>query len=128
MTSARPYLVRAFHSWITDNGCTPYLLVNAEFPGAQVPSAHVRDGRIVLNVSPVAVRDLHIDSTGIDFSTRFGGVAQQVHVPLHAVLAIYAQENGRGMVFPQEDEDDPPPPATGSGESDAGRPRLRVVK
>lgn len=128
MSSARPYLLRAFQSWITDNGCTPYLLVNAEFSGTQVPTAHIQDGRIVLNISSVAVRDLHIGEAGVDFNARFGGVAQQVHVPIHAVLAIYAQENGRGMVFPQDDEDDPPPPATGKGEPDAARPRLRVVK
>ncbi len=128
MTSARPYLLRAFQEWITDNGCTPYLLVNAEFPGTQVPGALIRDGRIVLNISPVAVRELQIGVEGVDFSARFGGVARQVHVPIHAVLAIYAQENGRGMVFPQDDEDDPPPPAEGQGEADAARPRLRVVK
>jgi len=130
MSSARPYLLRAFQSWISDNGCTPYLLVNAEFDGTMVPVAHVHDGRIVLNISPVAVRDLSIDAIGVDFSARFGGVAQQVHVPIHAVLAIYAQENGRGMVFPQDDEDDPPPGPDegGSSEAAAGRPRLRVVK
>jgi len=128
MSSARPYLLRAFQAWIMDNGCTPYLLVNAEFSGTQIPRAHVRDGRIVLNISPVAVRDLQIGEASVDFNARFGGVAQQVHVPIHAVLAIYAQENGRGMVFPQDDEDDPPPPAEGNGEIDAARPRLRVVK
>jgi stringent starvation protein B len=128
MSSARPYLLRAFQSWISDNGCTPYLLVNTEFAGTVVPAGHVKDGRIVLNISPVAVRDLSIGEQGVDFNARFGGVAQSVHVPIHAVLAIYAQENGRGMVFPQDDEDDPPP-APGEGpDGDSGRPRLRVVK
>jgi stringent starvation protein B len=129
MTSARPYLLRAFQEWITDNGCTPYLLVNAEMEGTQVPQGHIRDGKIVLNIAPAAVRGLSIEAEGVSFSARFGGVAQEIHVPIQAVLAIYAQENGRGMVFPQEDGDDHVPPDT-SGTDNGGnrRPQLRVVK
>lgn len=128
MTSARPYLLRAFQEWITDNGCTPYLLVNAEAEGIQVPTAHIRDGRIVLNIAPAAVRSLSIEAEGVSFNARFGGIAQQIYVPMQAVLAIYAQENGRGMVFPQDEEDAAPPPEGGGDNGAPKRPSLRVVK
>ena len=40
---------------------------------------------------------------------RFAGVSQVVEAPIGAVLAIYAQENGQGMMFPVENA--PPAPA-----------------
>jgi stringent starvation protein B len=44
-----------------------------------------------------------------------------------AVLALYAQENGRGMVFDQED-DGPPPEEPPEKEPPPKKPFLRVVK
>lgn len=135
MSSSRPYLVRALYEWILDNQCTPYLLVNAEYPDAAVPAAFVEDGQIVLNLSPSAVRELHMDNELISFDGRFGGVAQQVWIPIGAIMAIYARENGQGMVFelepsaplPAEPEggDKPPQPPRPDG---GGRPSLKVVK
>lgn len=135
MGSSRPYLVRALYEWILDNQCTPYLLVNAEYPDTAVPAAFVEDGQIVLNLSPSAVRELHMDNELISFDGRFGGVAQQVWIPIGAVMAIYARENGQGMVFelepsgPQSADSDggdkPPQPPRPEG---GGRPSLKVVK
>lgn len=132
MTPSRPYLVRAIYEWLSDNGMTPYVLINATLPGVQVPVAHVKEGRIVLNIAAAAVKGLLLTNTGISFSARFGGVPQQISAPMQAVLAIYASENGQGMFF-DEDEDFPPgddePPAPSSPEGEAGkRPALRVVK
>lgn len=137
MNSSRPYLIRALYQWIVDNDCTPHLLVNADYPGVQVPSKFVSDGQIVLNVSPTAVRELSLDNDAVSFEGRFGGISHSLFVPSPAVLAIYARENGQGMVFDQEappvqneveaieDEqtppDDEPPRPT-------GRPSLKVVK
>ena len=133
MNSSRPYLVRALYEWILDNQCTPYLLVNAEYPDTAVPAGFVEDGQIVLNLSPSAVRQLDMDNDRICFDGRFGGVAQQVWIPAGAVMAIYARENGQGMVF--ELEPSSPPPDDGPGEDDTapsrpdpGRPALKVVK
>ncbi len=134
MNSSRPYLVRALYEWIVDNDCTPHLLVNAEYPQVRVPAGYANDGQIVLNVSPSAVRNLHMDNEAVSFEGRFGGVAHQLYIPSGAMLAIYARENGQGMVFeldpPIDDEDEgpnddgpePEPPRP------AGRPSLKVVK
>ncbi|KNX79966.1 ClpXP protease specificity-enhancing factor [Pseudomonas sp. BW16M2] len=139
MNSSRPYLVRALYEWIVDNDCTPHMLVNAEYPAVQVPQGFASDGQIVLNISPSAVRSLHMDNEAVSFEGRFGGVAHSLYVPVGAILGIYARENGQGMVFelepPLEDEDDleddavepddqgPPEPPRPSG-----RPSLKVVK
>ena len=101
LSSTKPYLVRALYEWLLDNGLTPHLLVDARYPGTQVPSEHVRDGQIVLNLSPTAVRNLVIGNDRIHFGARFGGVARELSVPSEAVLGIYARENHQGMVFPQ---------------------------
>ncbi len=106
MTSHRPYLLRALYEWIADNGLTPHLLVDATRPGVQVPRHAVKDGRIVLNVAQRAVAGLEMTNELIRFSARFGGVSHAVSVPVSAVLAIYARENGQGMALPPESEDE----------------------
>ncbi|HLG53376.1 MAG TPA: ClpXP protease specificity-enhancing factor [Steroidobacteraceae bacterium] len=125
-TSRRPYLVRAMHEWMTDNGQTPHLVVDAGATGAEVPQAYVRDGRITLNVSWQATQGLKLGNEWIEFAARFGGVPQQVRVPVAAVLGIYARETGQGMLF--QDDGDAPPPATPGPDDTGGRPKLRVVK
>lgn len=140
MNSSRPYIMRALYEWIVDNGCTPYLLVDATRPGVEVPTQYVKDGQIVLNVSPSAVIDLQIGNEWISFNGRFGGSPTDVLLPVGAVLGVYARENGQGMVF----EPEPLPSATGSDDDDAptdpsdppagprngggGRPSLKIVK
>ncbi len=136
MLSSRPYLVRAINDWIVDSGLTPHLLVDADQPGLDVPESSIQDGRVVLNISPSAVRDLLIDDELVTFVARFGGVSRAVTVPIGGVEAVYARENGRGMMFPVDGEDDDAAP--GSGEADSSdaedkpdrksRPNLTVVK
>jgi stringent starvation protein B len=141
MTSHRPYLVRALNEWILENNCTPYILVNAYEAGVQVPQNFVKDGQIVLNISPVAVQGLVMTNAGIEFNGRFGGIPTRVYVPTAAILGIYAKENGQGMIFDAENGNGPrpePPPSGGkpravpkaapSGGKGKGRPPLRVVK
>ena len=131
MSSSRPYLIRALYEWILDNQCTPYVLVNAQYPETSVPESFVEAGQIVLNLSPNAIRHLEMDNDKICFDGRFGGVAQQVWIPAQAVMAIYARENGQGMVF--EVEAPVPPgaddqPSQGSKAEKPARPALKVVK
>ncbi|MBV4489995.1 ClpXP protease specificity-enhancing factor [Pseudomonas oryzicola] len=142
MNSSRPYLVRALYEWIVDNDCTPHMLVNAEYPKVQVPDGFASDGQIVLNISPNAVRNLHMDNDAVSFEGRFGGVAHSLFVPSGAILGIYARENGQGMVFelePSQDDviddeddvqpdDDGPPEGGGQPPRPSGRPSLKVVK
>ena len=129
-TSRRPYLVRAMHEWMTDNGQTPHLVVDASVPGTDVPKGFVRDGRITLNVGWQATQGLKLGNEWIEFAARFGGVPTQVRVPINAVLGIYARETGQGMLFQDEGDTTPPtpPPATPSPDDSGNRPKLRVVK
>ncbi|MNN00758.1 Stringent starvation protein B [compost metagenome] len=138
MNSHRPYLLRALVEWINDNGMTPHLMVDAGVPGVQVPPTAVKEERVVLNIAERAVMRLHIDNDAVSFTARFSGTSFQVHVPIAAVLAVYARETGQGMALPDDipgaelasDDDlppdttppDAPPPPAGK------RPHLRVVK
>lgn len=126
MTSTRPYLIRAFYDWILDNKSTPYVVIDAEKPHTQVPEEYIEDGKIILNISALAVRDLSITNRMIEFNAKFSGVPMHVYAPIGSVVAIYAHENGRGMVFSEDDDaddgDNPPPLARG------GKPKLTVVK
>ncbi|WJW74835.1 ClpXP protease specificity-enhancing factor [Thiohalobacter sp. IOR34] len=127
MTPSRPYLLRAINEWILDNQLTPYLLVDAEQPGVEVPRQFVENGKIVLNINPQAVQDLHLGNEALSFNARFQGKPWQIHIPIEAVLAIYAQENGRGMMFSEEEGNEPPPSDDGQPPR-GGRPSLKVVK
>ena len=140
MSSSRPYLLRAYYEWILDNNCTPYILVNAGWAGVDVPAEHIKNGQIVLNISPTAVQNLLIDNEAMSFDGRFSGMPRQIYAPISAILGIYARENGQGMVFePEGIRPDPTDPDNGGGDepsgnsSDAGsgkskKPSLRVVK
>lgn len=103
MTSNRPYLLRAFYQWIVDNECTPYIVVEADLPHVQVPPQTVRDGQVVLNISPSAVQNLLLEDEQVTFSARFGGVPFEVYIPVYAISAVYARENGAGTMFPPEE-------------------------
>lgn len=135
MTPSRPYLLRAFFDWLLDNDLTPHLVVNVNIPHVQVPLQYAQDGQIVLNIAPRAVMQFHMDNDAVSFSARFGGVSQQVYIPMAAILAIHARENGVGTLFPPEPGydlwleqaqeqalPDPEPPRP------SGRPSLKVIK
>ncbi len=131
MTPSRPYIMRALYEWIVDNGCTPYILVDATVDDVVVPEQYVKNGQIVLNISPTAVMDLNITNSAVAFNGRFGGVATDVFVPVSGVIGIYARENGQGMVFEAEDKNEPPPDHTPPGQGPSrgeGRPSLKIVK
>lgn len=125
MTSKRPYLIRALYEWMTDNGLTPHLLVNAELDKVEVPRQFVQEGRVVLNINPPAVQGLQLGNDLIEFSARFGGVPRLVRLPTAAVIAIYARENGQGMVFGEEEQGGNEPPPTSPPEK---KPTLKVIK
>lgn len=140
MSDNRPYLVRALHEWISDNGCTPYMVVQADVPGVQVPEGFVQDGRITLNVANRSVQSLNLGNEEVIFSATFGGQLEHIRVPCQAIAALFAKENGQGMVF-EIKPDSPPPsggdddngPSSGRDEGDgktegSKRPKLKVVK
>ena len=129
--STKPYLIRAIYDWCADSGLTPYLAVRVD-EQTQVPTAYIKDGEIVLNLSMDAVRNLQMGNDEITCGGRFGGVPHQIIVPISAVIGIFAKETGQGLVF-QGQESTPTPP-TGNGgnkppESPApAKSHLRVVK
>lgn len=126
MISNKPYLIRALYQWIVDNGWTPHLQVDANYPASRLPEGYAdENGVIVFNVAPEAVRQLDLANEQISFKARFQGIEQQLAFNPAAVLAIFAKENGMGMPFqpeayPDENPEPPRPPK--------GRPNLRVVK
>jgi stringent starvation protein B len=103
MLSNKPYLIRAFYEWIVDSACTPFLVVNANFPRCNVPLQFVENGEITLNISPTAVRELKISNDLVEFRASFSGIVHIISAPVKAVLAVYAQENQQGMFFDYED-------------------------
>ena len=149
MTSSRTYIIRALYEWIVDNDCTPYLLVDTAVPGVDVPDQFANEEQVVLNLSPMAIREMSISDAAIVFLARFGGRTFQICVPVGAVMAIYAKENGEGMVFdvdeaqPEgedvhqvdaevDDDESPlksdPDGSPGMSRPPKKRPSLRVVK
>jgi stringent starvation protein B len=129
MTSSRPYLLRALHEWILDNGLTPYILIDAYHENVQVPVQYVNEGRIVLNITPGIISELEISNEDLQFNARFSGVLQHIYAPISAVLAIYSKENGKGMVFPQEDSgDDLVDPSPSPKIPPKRKPTLKVIK
>lgn len=103
ITPNRPYLLRAYYEWLMDNHLTPHVVVDAFVKGTLVPQQFVKDGQIVLNIAEGAVVGLHMTNEAIEFNARFGGVPQQVYLPMASLVAIYARENGAGTVFEMED-------------------------
>jgi stringent starvation protein B len=127
------------HEWMGDCGYTAHVIVDTRREGVQVPTAYVKDDRIVLNVSMSATQRLVLNNQCVEFDARFGGVVHHVMVPVAAVLGIYARETGEGMVFNDVEPESPPLPPQGGVPADttggkpeaAGKPRrakLTVVK
>lgn len=130
MTSNRPYLIRALYEWILDNDQTPYLLINAEYDNVSVPQQFVEDGKIILNIAPSAVQELELGNEWVLFSARFSGNRVDIQVPVQAVIAVYARENGQGMIFPEEEEtsDEATSTENSSNSTKSGKPHLKVIK
>jgi stringent starvation protein B len=136
MISSRPYLIRAAYEWITDNGMTPHLVVDATFPRVAVPKEYVSEGRIILNVGQTAVQGLELGNQEIRFSARFGGMARQVVMPPGAVLGVYAHEDHEMRIFFPEElaqaeeraEEEDASRRTDNSEAGAKKPSLKVVK
>ncbi|MEM7096887.1 MAG: ClpXP protease specificity-enhancing factor SspB [Pseudomonadota bacterium] len=102
MKPQRPYLLRALYDWIVDSGEVPYILVDATVDGVVVPTEHIQDGKIVLNIGPNAIRDLHIGDDYVMCNGRFDGRVFELCMPMLSVNAIYSKDTAQGMVFPEE--------------------------
>jgi stringent starvation protein B len=135
-TTTRPYLLRAIVDWTMDNALTPHILVNTTVAGVKIPPGFAQDGKITLNIHPQAVQNLELGNEWIMFSARFNGRSMEVQIPVGAVTAVFARENGQGFFFPEEtvaaktDDGDTPPPDTPPAAPPPGRkgPGLKIVK
>jgi stringent starvation protein B len=128
--STRPYLIRAIYEWCVDSGFTPYLAVRVD-EHTEVPRSHVKDGEIVLNLSPDAVRNLQMGNEMITCTGRFSGVPFDLMVPVVATIGIFAKETGQGLVFQSEDPQHPPPVSSsgdGGSKPESKKPNLKIVK
>lgn len=146
VTSTKPYLIRGIYDWALDQGLTPQIIFSTEHDEVVVPVEHMQDGQILLNIHPQAVKHLELGNEYIMFSARFSGHAREVTVPVDAVLAIFARENGQGLGFTEAsgawpagavesaektlnesyvEGQEPPPPVKDDG---AGRPNLKLVE
>jgi stringent starvation protein B len=129
VTPLKPYLVRALHEWILENGYTPYILVDTTIEGVTVPKDYISDNKIILNAHPDAIKNWYLENDALSFSARFSGKEENIFVPINAVLATYAKENGKGMMFDEHFEDDlPPEPSDVITPTKSKRPTLKVVK
>ncbi|MFQ5935184.1 MAG: ClpXP protease specificity-enhancing factor [Acidiferrobacterales bacterium] len=132
MTPIKPFLIDAVREWAVENGLTPQIVVAATLPGVKVPQDYVENGRILLNIHPQAVHGFGVQNSCLMFSARFGGQAHSLEIPVAAIRAVYARENGKGVAFPEESSKeealtdeapaDPPSPPSKKG------PHLKVVK
>ena len=135
MNSNRPYLLRALSEWILDNGCTPYILVDVVGDQVAVPEEYVKNGQIILNIRPDAVRNLMLSNEAVSFEARFASVPRQIYAPMENIVAIYAQETGQGMTFaggvvPTDPPSGPATPRKSSSKVDksSSKGRLKIVK
>jgi len=137
MTSNKPYLIRAFYDWISDNGFTPHIVVNAGMPGVRIPKQYIAEqGKVVLNISATAADRLQLGNEFIEFGARFSGVLHHISLPVESIQAIYARESGQGMMFKEEEEPEGAAPhlvsttatSSSSKPSAKGKPNLKVVK
>lgn len=139
MIPTKPYFFRAIYQWAADNGFTPQIVVDAAVPGVTVPRQYVKDGQIVLNISPGAVSNFTVDNERLSCAARFSGRSLKVDIPLDAVLAIYARETGHGIYFKPDSggagggdnsaaASAGPPPAVRPAKAQPQRPHLQLVK
>jgi stringent starvation protein B len=128
MTSSKPYLVRALYEWILDNDNTPYILVDTNSDQVSIPTGIASDGKVVLNLAPSAIQNLEMTNDFVSFSARFNGVAEQIFVPVASMLAIYARENGEGMMFPDEEDGTVADSDVAKPAPRSGAPTLKVIK
>jgi len=134
MLSRKPYFLRAMHQWIVDSGSTPYMVVDVNAGGVEIPPGYAQDGKLVLNISYEATSALDLGAEYVSFDARFGGVSRHVKVPMAAILAVYAHESGQGMLFDAEGDPQAAGPAGTLPEGDGPKPgsgkkpTLKVIK
>ena len=126
--SKRPYLIRAMHEWMADNGHTPHIVVDASVDGVSVPPEHIKDGKIILNISDSAAHNLKLVNDAVSFRARFGGVPYDVWVPTGSIMGIYARETGQGMIFSNDSGNNETMQEDNAPASGRAHPHLRVVK
>jgi len=126
--SKRPYLIRAMHEWMGDNEHTQHIVVDTSFDGVSVPREHIKDGKIILNISEAAAHNLKLTNDAVSFRARFGGVPFDVWAPIRAVVGIYARETGQGMIFSHDSEQPASPELKEEAEETRSRPHLTIVK
>ena len=128
MRPQRPYLLRAFYDWLLDSQLTPLIVVNTNYANVDVPNEFIRDGQIILNIAPHAVGQFNMTDEAISFSARFSGAVRHIYVPMGALSAIYARENGAGTIFNDEEVYHQPPAATAPAMATETKQKMHVIE
>ena len=129
MVSTRPYLIRAIYEWAQDNNLTPHILVDTTDPNVSVPTEFIEDDKIILNIAASAVASLSLGNDYISFNARFAGAAREIFVPISAVRAVYARENGMGVVLPEDPEQEDTTAGAPAAEASVPKPsHLKIIK
>ena len=119
------------HEWMLDNSHTPHIVVDTSADDVSVPVEHIKDGKIILNISESAAHNLKLTNDSVSFRARFSGIPFDVWVPIQSVLGIYARETGQGMIFTQDAEPAKHfemPELQADVEETSSRPHLTIVK
>jgi len=122
--STKPYLVRAIYEWCVAEQFTPYLLVKVD-QNTLAPRAFIKDGKILLNLSPESIKDLLMGDEAITFTARFNGAPENLYLPISAVEGIYAKENGEGLFFEVKEDQEISSKET---KKSPNKPKLTLVK
>jgi stringent starvation protein B len=122
--STKPYLVRAIYEWCVAEQFTPYLLVKVD-QNTLAPRAFIKDGKILLNLSPESIKDLLMRDEAITFTARFNGAPENLYLPISAVEGIYAKENGEGLFFEVKEDQEISSKET---KKSPNKPKLTLVK
>lgn len=136
MTSLRPHLVRALIDWIVENDQTPHVIIDCTVDNVDAPMDQAQDGKLVLNVSARATRNLLIDAQWLHVDCRFSGRSMRIQAPIGAIVGVYSKEGGAGMVFEPEPADQADSEAENADASPEaapkqprqGGPKLTLVK
>ncbi len=122
--STKPYLVRAIYEWCVAEQFTPYLLVKID-QNTLAPRAFIKDGKILLNLSPESIKDLLMGDEAITFTARFNGAPENLYLPISAIEGIYAKENGEGLFFEVKEDQEIDSKET---KKSPNKPKLTLVK
>lgn len=116
------FLIRAIIDWAVAAKLTPCIAVQSDKHIAGI--LRTDKDTLVFNVHPNCVRNFLMYDSKLSFSTTINGVSHAIKLPISAMRAVYARENGLGVSLNRVNALKKMAPRIGFD----GVPRLRIVK